>query len=748
MARAKALQLRSFLRKAEGSVPAWQITEASAVLLVPQSSAPSQPRSHRYSSLAHLSVLHPSHAPLHRPPKRTPSLRRHSLRHSSALSHCRSQIRASPARRFHLGQETSIATGAGPAAAAVQAPPTLTDLQNLLQKYKQNIGSVGTAVSQLTQALLVRRKGQTSRAGPLTSETADSGVANLQRIQDSNLAQLSAAVAGLVAADERPTDEFLQLVARQLHERLASEFDGDAVSGVLQGLAAFGYQPSLTLIEALSAVIRTNIQACQPPAITRLMGAYAVFGHANTGLLGAVAGEVMRRVNEFPGESLSDVLWGCAMLGYHHPRLVDSITQRCLHLLRDMPPAVLSQLVCGLAVLEHKDAVTDVFLDAVSDEAIRNINRFGAADMANLLWAYASLGHSSRIDADLMDGFIYRMLKLHQELDAKGLVNLVWSIAKVDHHSRWSSQLLEAVSSEALQHMANFTPEQLARLLWAFAALRHYSEPLYTAAARCALDKLDAFDASDLAGIMLAYGSAVHAPGPLLQPLQSAIMDRLDDMDGHALSSVLWASGVLGTLTPQTFEATCLRLAHKPLQEFEPQDFEKVFAAELMLEAECEAIGRQDVPRLPAWIRLYAFRAWQDRMYLDRSVSPLQQEVCRSLVELGINFELEKRVEDGCLTVDIVLRIGGRPKTAMKVEPPGRFSTNKPFRPLADAVVAKRLLAAQGWTIISLATHEWKRSWTQAQKAAYLQQRLADAHAAPAELPAGKAGAAPVALAA
>ena len=40
----------------------------------------------------------------------------------------------------------------------------------------------------------------------------------------------------------------------------------------------------------------------------------------------------------------------------------------------------------------------------------------------------------------------------------------------------------------------------------------------------------------------------------------------------------------------------------------------------------------------------------------------LRVQVCRSLIELGVNFELEKFLADGCHTVDIVLRIPGKPR--------------------------------------------------------------------------------------
>ena len=73
----------------------------------------------------------------------------------------------------------------------------------------------------------------------------------------------------------------------------------------------------------------------------------------------------------------------------------------------------------------------------------------------------------------------------------------------------------------------------------------------------------------------------------------------------------------------------------------------------------------------------------------------VQVEVCRTLGELGINFELEKTSDDGCFTVDIVLLVPDRPKLAIKADSPSKFTSNRPYRPLADAVITWRLLAAQ-----------------------------------------------------
>lgn len=58
------------------------------------------------------------------------------------------------------------------------------------------------------------------------------------------------------------------------------------------------------------------------------------------------------------------------------------------------------------------------------------------------------------------------------------------------------------------------------------------------------------------------------------------------------------------------------------------------------------------------------------------------------------------------------------------MDPPQRFSSNRPYRPLAEAVCQRRLIAAQGWEMITLPQHEWRRNVTQKQRAAYLERLL------------------------
>lgn len=73
---------------------------------------------------------------------------------------------------------------------------------------------------------------------------------------------------------------------------------------------------------------------------------------------------------------------------------------------------------------------------------------------------------------------------------------------------------------------------------------------------------------------------------------------------------------------------------HGLFNHFIVQDFERAFHAELLLEADLEAKQREDFRKLPKWIRQYAYRAWQDRIYFDRNVTWFQQEVSQLTLHL------------------------------------------------------------------------------------------------------------------
>lgn len=234
-------------------------------------------------------------------------------------------------------------------------------------------------------------------------------------MQELNLQQLSVALSAYVASDVQPPSRVLDQVGHRLEQVLKHEFDADDITTALNSLALFGYQASETLIESIRASLaRTYFAEITPTQLATLMLAIAELGHRNTKLLNAVALEVTDRVEHFQPAELAEIMWSFAVLGYRHERMVDVITQSLLFQLSTMPAPAMSQISCAFAVLKHKDAVTDVFLDALSDEAHKKIGSFEAGDMANMMWAYASLGHWGYVDADWIHAVVARMLLVYR----------------------------------------------------------------------------------------------------------------------------------------------------------------------------------------------------------------------------------------------------------------------------------------------------------------------------------------------
>ena len=240
-------------------------------------------------------------------------------------------------------------------------------------------------------------------------------VAPVDKVQELSLQQLSVALSAYVASDVQPPARVLDQIGHRLEQVLKSEFEPDDITTALNSLALFGYQASETLIESIRASLaRTYFAEITPTQLATLMLAVAELGHRNTKLLNAVALEVIDRIEHFQPSELAEVMWSFAVLGHRHERMVDVITQSLLFQINTMPAAAMSQIACAFAVLKHKDAVTDVFLDALSEEAHKKIEDFDAGDMANMMWAYASLGHWGYVDADWIHAVVARMLLVYK----------------------------------------------------------------------------------------------------------------------------------------------------------------------------------------------------------------------------------------------------------------------------------------------------------------------------------------------
>ena len=76
---------------------------------------------------------------------------------------------------------------------------------------------------------------------------------------------------------------------------------------------------------------------------------------------------------------------------------------------------------------------------------------------------------------------------------------------------------------------------------------------------------------------------------------------------------------------------------------------------------------------------------WCTAMVLTPQARWSALQVCRTLMELGIDFELDNFLEDGCHSVGIRIPKPKRPRLAIELVPPQRLTVNKTDRLLAEA---------------------------------------------------------------
>ena len=66
---------------------------------------------------------------------------------------------------------------------------------------------------------------------------------------------------------------------------------------------------------------------------------------------------------------------------------------------------------------------------------------------------------------------------------------------------------------------------------------------------------------------------------------------------------------------------------------------------------------------------------------------------------------------------------------ALQVEQASKYTASRPPRPLADAMISRRLLQARGWRLICLSEHEWVRLRDLNEKVALVEAKLEQAKA-------------------
>ncbi|KIZ04722.1 hypothetical protein MNEG_3241 [Monoraphidium neglectum] len=137
---------------------------------------------------------------------------------------------------------------------------------------------------------------------------------------------------------------------------------------------------------------------------------------------------------------------------------------------------------------------------------------------------------------------------------------------------------------------------------------------------------------------------------------------------------------------------------------------------------------------LPPQLLARAQLSWRQQKQAPL-VSQLQRTVYhafRPWVKVD-HVELEYRsAAENFSSVDMLVRHRGA-ALALEVDGPWHFTANQPYKRLGSTLLRDRLLAAEGFTVVSVPFYEWEALTSNQARGAYLQAKLdaaADAAAA------------------
>ena len=103
-------------------------------------------------------------------------------------------------------------------------------------------------------------------------------------------------------------------------------------------------------------------------------------------------------------------------------------------------------------------------------------------------------------------------------------------------------------------------------------------------------------------------------------------------------------------------------------------------------------------------------------------MSEFQRAVAHALERLGYPIEMEHVTGDGTISIDVAIV---PTRIAVEVNGPSHYARHS-HTPLGHTKLREQLLAAMGWSAISIPFFEWECLRDTEQQAAYLQRRISE----------------------
>ncbi|RMZ54094.1 hypothetical protein APUTEX25_002671 [Auxenochlorella protothecoides] len=408
---------------------------------------------------------------------------------------------------------------------------------------------------------------------------------------------------------------------------------------------------------------------------------------------------------------MANILWSFAALGVcPDPAFIQALSPQVLRQLEEFSPQNLSNTVWALATLYNFEPVKELHKPMTVELCRETYRRLTDAKLAttysrqhlsNTIWAIATLGYDP--GRKVMETLGLAQSMRVESCSGQEMANTVWGFAKL---GAYCAPLMAKVATESTARIQEYTSQNLSNLAWSFAKCTYQDDDLMRAIAQRSIEIKQ-----DLS----------------LQHLSKWVKHRLqtDTFNLQQISNMTWSLAVLEALDEEAWdlfiEALRPDVLGMPTSEIPDEALSQVFQA-LMLMQVTKPDGKWDIPDE---LRMGGRKSWLSNTK-NVTISEFHSEVSRMLSSMGINHEFEHLTEDRLFSVDIAL---SDEKIALEADGPHHFTANT-LQPLADMYWRRTLLHARGWRVVSVPFYHWAGAEDEDRRA-LLRRLLAEVRAEP-----------------
>ncbi|GFR41421.1 hypothetical protein Agub_g2106 [Astrephomene gubernaculifera] len=427
--------------------------------------------------------------------------------------------------------------------------------------------------------------------------------------------------------------------------------------------------------------------------------------------------------DSFTPQHLSNMLLGCAKLGFSDPGLLHSLAAAlgcCSQLAREQELAnsLYALAVMGCTGPQYTSSVKQLYAE-VLHRLHSQPSRFVPQELSNILWAL------ERLQPDGMDTLVQALAaecrrRQFVSFKPQDLSNTAWALAKMGYSDQdWYEAVVTAASAPGAMQGAR--PQEWANLWYALALVRHRPPDSFLEAT--ARDGLPCASPQECANLLWSLASL----GLYDQRLVDALGERLGELLGEKgregakkqnLANSLWALAVMGPDVLSRHSGLLEGLLIEVVRRWEQEGSDGFTRGELaqlwqvqqeLGKGRARGRPRKGAKKLELILAgdvdgqdremLQAMRAAAEEERLDPTTSELQQAVVRVLQQLqsaaGQDSPLspasssdpsspilailpEHPVEALCCRVDVVVELAGGRRVAVEVDGPWHFLANHP----------------------------------------------------------------------